>query len=99
MNAGYVLRPKADQDLDEHAKYLATEAGTETGYRFLEAAHETSALLSTQPQMGWPLRLRHARLRSVRVFWISGFEIMLVLYLPGHRESILSAWFTARVTS
>jgi plasmid stabilization system protein ParE len=42
--------------------------------------HETFALLSTQPQMGWPLRLRNPRLASLRVFRISGFEKMLVLY-------------------
>ena len=54
MSARYVLRPKADQDLRQQAYYLATEAGVETGHRFLVAAHETFALLSTQPQMGSP---------------------------------------------
>jgi toxin ParE1/3/4 len=82
VNARYVLRPKADQDLDQHAHYLTAEASVETGHRFLVAAHETFALLSTQPQMGWPLRLRHAELKSMRVFRISGFEKILVLYLP-----------------
>ncbi len=82
MNARYVLRPKADQDLDQQAYYLATEASPETGHRFLVAAHETFALLSTQPQMGRLLRLRHPRLVSLRVFRISGFEKMLVLYIP-----------------
>jgi plasmid stabilization system protein ParE len=74
VSARYVLRPKADQDLDQQAYYLATEAGPETGHRFLVAAHETFALLSTQPQMGWPLRLRNPRLASLRVFRISGFD-------------------------
>ena len=82
MSARYVLRPKADQDLSQQAYYLAAEAGPETGHRFLVAAHETFALLSTQPQMGWPLRLRNPRLASLRVFRISGFEKMLVLYRP-----------------
>lgn len=82
MNAGYVLRPKADQDLRRQAYYLATEASPETGHRFLVAAHETFALLSTQPQMGWRVRVRHPRLASLRLFRISGFEKMLVLYLP-----------------
>lgn len=74
MNARYVLRPKADQDLDQQAYYLATEASPETGHRFLVAAHESFALLSTQPQMGWCVRVRHPRLASLRLFRISGFE-------------------------
>lgn len=82
MNARYVLRPKADRDLDRQAYYLATEASPETGHRFLVAAHETFALLSTQPQMGWSLRLQHPRLTSFRVFRVSGFEKMLVIYRP-----------------
>jgi toxin ParE1/3/4 len=80
VNAGYVLRPKADQDLRRQAYYLAT--APETGHRFLVAAHETFALLSTQPQMGWRVRVRHPRLASLRLFRISGFEKMLVLYIP-----------------
>jgi toxin ParE1/3/4 len=80
VSTRYVLRPTADQDLDQEAYPLATEAGTETGHRFLVAARETFALLSTQPQTGWPLRLRNPRLASQRVFRISGFEKMLVLY-------------------
>ena len=82
MNARYVLRPKADQDLDRQAYYLAVEAGPETGHRFLVAAHETFALLATQPLMGWRVRVRHPRLAALRTFRISGFEKMLVLYLP-----------------
>lgn len=82
MKAGYVLRPKADEDLDQQAYYVATEASTEAGHRFLVAAHETFALLSTQPQMGWHVRVRHPRLASLRVFRIYGFEQMLVLYQP-----------------
>jgi toxin ParE1/3/4 len=82
VNARYVLRPKADQDLDQQAYYLAMQASQETARRFLVAAHETFALLSTQPQMGRLLRLRHPRLASLRVFRISGFEKMLVLCIP-----------------
>jgi toxin ParE1/3/4 len=82
VTPAYVLRPKADRDLEQQAYYLATEADPATGHRFLLAAHETFALLSTQPQMGWPLRLRHPKLVSLRVFRISKFEKMLVLYQP-----------------
>lgn len=82
MKSRYLLRPKADQDLGEHAYFLAREASPEVGHRFLVAAHETFALLATQPGMGWHFRLKHPELESLRVFRISGFEKMLVLYLP-----------------
>ena len=48
----YVVRPKADQDLDDQAFYYATEASPEFGHRFLVAAHDTFSLLATQPHMG-----------------------------------------------
>lgn len=82
MSAQYVLRPKADQDLDQQAYHLATQASPETGHRFLVAAHETFALLASRPHIGWHLRLPHSRLTLLRAFRISGFEKMLVLYLP-----------------
>ncbi len=60
MSGSYVVRPKADEDLDEQAYYFATQAQPELGHRFLLAAHETFALLATQPRMGW-----HPHLRSM----------------------------------
>jgi toxin ParE1/3/4 len=82
VNAVYVVRPKADFDLDEQAYYFATKAGPELGHRFLLAAHETFSLLATHPQMGWHARLKNPVLASLRVFRVTGFEKMLVLYRP-----------------
>ena len=48
MNARYVVRPKADADLEDEAYYLAMEASPEVGHRFLVAAHETFAWPSTE---------------------------------------------------
>src|ERR1700719_2188022 len=76
----FVLRPKADQDLDQQAYYLATEAGPETGHRFLVAARETFALLSTQPQTG--LASSSTEPEGGGSVGVSGFEKMLVLYSP-----------------
>jgi toxin ParE1/3/4 len=88
VSADYVVRPKADQDLDSHADYLAQEASLEVALRFIAAAHETFALLATRPHIGWHSRLKHAALKTARVFRVSGFEQMLVLYrtLPGGIE-------------
>ena len=82
MSARIVIRPKADQDLDDQAFYLATEAAPEVGHRFLVAAHETFSLLATQPEMGWHRRLKVDGIASLRVFRVSGFEKVLVLYQP-----------------
>jgi hypothetical protein len=58
--------PKADQDLDQQAYYLATEAGPETGHRFLvgllakpspcsrPSAQTGLASSSTEPEVGVP---------------------------------------------
>jgi len=46
------------------------------------AAHETFALLATQPDMGWRFRFRHPDLKRLRVFRVKDFEKLLILYLP-----------------
>jgi toxin ParE1/3/4 len=75
-----LIRPKADQDLNDEAYYLATQANPRVGHNFLVAAHETFSLLATQPEMGWHSRLKNPALTSLRVFRVSGFERLLVLY-------------------
>ena len=47
-----VVRPKAVQDLDDQAYYYASASTPELGHRFLVAAHDTFALLASQPNMG-----------------------------------------------
>ncbi|MGC1415241.1 MAG: type II toxin-antitoxin system RelE/ParE family toxin [Candidatus Acidiferrum sp.] len=90
MSVVYVVRPKADEDLGEQAYYFATKAGPELGHRFLLAAHETFGLLAKQLQIGWHPRLKNSLLASLRVFRVSSFEKMLVLYRPSpHGVEIL----------
>ena len=81
-DARYVIRPKADQDLDDQAFYYATEGSAEIGHRFLVSAHETFSLLSTQPEMGWNPKLRLRELHGLRLFRVTGFEKILILYRP-----------------
>jgi plasmid stabilization system protein ParE len=70
----YVVKPKADRDLDNYADYLAEEASLEGALRFLAAAQETFALLATQPRMGWNSRLKHAAIQTLRVFHVYRFR-------------------------
>jgi toxin ParE1/3/4 len=82
VNRRYVLKPKADLDVEVHADYLANHAGLEVALRFLSSCDQTFALLAKQPNIGWHSRLRHAALHGVRIFRVSGFETMLILYRP-----------------
>lgn len=47
----YVVRPKADRDLDEQAYYYATEGNPEVGHRFLLAL--TTRLHFLRPNPTW----------------------------------------------
>jgi len=46
VSGAYLIRPKAD--LDDQSYYLATEASSAVGHRFLLAAHETFGLLASR---------------------------------------------------
>ena len=88
--ARYLIRPKADQDLEDQAFYYATEASPEVGHRFLVLAHETFSLLATQPEIGWNPKLRLPELYALRLFRVIGFRKILVLYRPhNHLVEIL----------
>ena len=82
MSPAYVVRPRADRDLEEQAYYYATEGSPAVGHRFLVAAHETFTLLAMRPEIGWQRPLKHAALESLRVFRVSGFERIVILYRP-----------------
>ena len=83
MRFGYVVRPRADRDIDEIADYLAEHAGLDTALRFLLEVYDTFALLATQQNMGWPCRVRHAQLSDARTFRVSArFDKHLIFYKP-----------------
>ena len=80
MIARYVVKPKADRDLDDYADYLAEQASLDVALRFFDAAYSTFALIATQPNMGWRSRIKYPGLEALRVFRVAGFEHMLILY-------------------
>lgn len=51
-------------------------------HRFLVSTHDTFALLATQPEMGWNPKLKHRDVGGLRVFRVTGFEKILILYRP-----------------
>ncbi len=84
MSFGYVVRPLADQDIDEIGEdHRVEEAGLETGLDFLTEIHETVALLASQRDFGWPCRVRHPGHEDARTLRVSTrFEKHLVFYQP-----------------
>jgi plasmid stabilization system protein ParE len=86
----YIVRPTADRDLD----FCATETSPEVGHRFLLAAHDTFALLATQPNMGWRSRLRYPDLKLLRVFRVylpsaDGVEISRLVHGSRNLQELL----------
>jgi plasmid stabilization system protein ParE len=67
VSFGYLVRPKADRDIDGLADYIAEHAGLDTALLFLSEAYETFALLATQPEIGWQCKVMHPQLKSPNV--------------------------------
>lgn len=82
MKSRYLIRPRADQDLEEQAIYLATQGDSGLANRFLLAARDTFEMLARKPHIGWKFRLQIPALGFVRAFPISDFSKVLVLYRP-----------------
>lgn len=81
MSFGYVVRPRADRDIDDIGDYLAEEAGLDFGLLFLAELYETFALLASQREMGWQCKVPHPLLANVRTFNVSSrFSKHLIFY-------------------
>jgi toxin ParE1/3/4 len=78
----YAIRPRADQDLDDQAYYYATVGSPEVGRRFLVAAQDTFALLSTPAPHGVDLPAQASRAQATASIPGEGFWKILILYLP-----------------
>ncbi|MBL8221848.1 MAG: type II toxin-antitoxin system RelE/ParE family toxin [Bryobacterales bacterium] len=99
MKYGYIIRPRADRDIDEIVDYLVEEAGLDTGLQFLDEVHETLALLAAHRELGWRCNIRHRQLTTARTFRVSDrFDKFLISTSPTRIESRFSAFSTARRT-
>ena len=81
MSGTIVVQPAAEQDLDEHADYLA-ESSFETAVRFSRAVAETFQQIASLPMMGSPRRFRNPALVGLRMWRVRGFESYLIFYRP-----------------
>jgi toxin ParE1/3/4 len=79
LSASYLIKPKADADLDQYADYLRDNVGLSTALRFFDASHRPFALLAAHPTIGWRARIRFPRIEGLRVFPITDFSHMRVV--------------------
>jgi toxin ParE1/3/4 len=80
MTRHYYVLPAADQDLDDQAAYLATEASVEMGLRFYDATSITFGNIASMPSIGKPWPSANERLAGLRVWRVEAFENYLIFY-------------------
>jgi plasmid stabilization system protein ParE len=66
MAGRVVKRREADNDLDEIANHLQSEADARTAIRFLDAANRACQLLADMPTLGARLEWEHPDLAGPR---------------------------------
>jgi len=83
LSFGYVVRPKADRDIDDLADYIAEHGSLDTALLFLSEVYETFALIASQPAMGWHCKVKHPQMKTARTFRVSErFADYLIFYQP-----------------
>jgi len=75
-----IRRPKASEDVEGHAMYLA-EGSIDAALRFLERAEQTINGLSLFTTSGSPFPSRHPELTGVRTKLVKDFPNHVVFYV------------------
>ena len=78
----YRIRPEAQRDLEEFARYLAKEGGANVGMRFLDSSRASFTALGDTPNLGTPTRSRNPEFAELKRWRVSGFSNYLIFYLP-----------------
>jgi len=77
----YQIRPRAEADLDGHARNIARD-NLEAGLRLYNLAEETYQMLSNMPYMGAIYHTNKSELMGIHYMPIKGFSRYLVFYKP-----------------
>ncbi len=75
-------RPEANQDIIEHAFYIAARGSLDASDRFLQATEQAFGQLAAMPKMGRRRGFRRSYLSDVRQWAVPGFPNHLVFYRP-----------------
>ncbi len=76
-----IYLPDFLESIAEQAEYLGQEASLNVAEQFIEAVKETTVQLAKTPYLGFTREFRNAKLRSVRVWRVKGFEKYLIFYI------------------
>ena len=79
MKLRLLVRPLAKSDLDEQAKYIASD-NLEAALRFLDAAEAAFERLRSSPRIGRRREFTRRELSGVRSWPVPGFEKHIVFY-------------------
>ncbi|HEY4591728.1 MAG TPA: type II toxin-antitoxin system RelE/ParE family toxin [Thermoanaerobaculia bacterium] len=79
MKHRVVVRPKAEADLNEQARYIARDS-LDAALRFWDAAESAFDRLLSFPEIGTSRRFQHPALSNIRSWPIPGFEKYVIFY-------------------
>lgn len=75
-----ILRERlAQQDIDEHADYMARDR-PRSALEFVDAVERALTRLADMPELGSPRAFRHTRLAGIRMWPVPGFHNYLIFY-------------------
>lgn len=75
-----LLTPKASEDLEDIADYIA-ENNLDAALRFFDATRQSIAKLAQNPRIGSFYPLANSQLEGLRKWKVKGFDKYLIFYL------------------
>ena len=88
MKLRYVMRPRADQDIEEIGEFFAEQGGEPLVVRFLLAVGKTIDFMCENPKAGSPRFVRNPNLEGLRSWPVSGFDDIRLYYLQPDERTL-----------
>ena len=79
MSHRLIITPRAQDDIDEHAAFIAGDS-LDAGLRFLDAIEHARNELATHPEIGAERRFDSPALSGLRVWPVPHFQNWLIFY-------------------
>ncbi|MBD2110746.1 MULTISPECIES: type II toxin-antitoxin system RelE/ParE family toxin [Cyanophyceae] len=79
MGKQITVRPRANQDLDDHFTYIA-QSNSEAALKFFDAARLTIAQIARMPAIGVVYPVQSASLQGLRKWHVKGFRQYMIFY-------------------